>query len=104
MRQYLLSVYQPGGAPPPAGPRRATHLLRGLGRGREAAEAYRRATTLTGNEAERRFLTARLASLPPTADHPIRCEGDGDDRGAARGPVSAGSSTGGTGELFCEAL
>jgi RNA polymerase sigma-70 factor (ECF subfamily) len=45
-------------------------LLRRLGRSREAAEAYERAATLTGNEAERRFLTARLASLPPTPADP----------------------------------
>ena len=42
---------------------RANLLLR-LGRPGEAAEAYRRALELTHNEAERRFLTRRLAELP----------------------------------------
>jgi len=40
-------------------------LLRRLGRAAEAAEAYRRALELTGNEVERRFLERRLASLAP---------------------------------------
>ncbi|OAH11274.1 hypothetical protein STSP_54080 [Streptomyces jeddahensis] len=35
-------------------------LLRRLGRTDEAAAAYRQALELTGNEAERAFLTARL--------------------------------------------
>jgi RNA polymerase sigma-70 factor (ECF subfamily) len=38
-------------------------LLRQLGRSGEAAEEYRRARDLAGNEAERRFLEARLAEL-----------------------------------------
>ncbi|MFF7211922.1 RNA polymerase sigma factor [Streptomyces sp. NPDC008238] len=38
-------------------------LLRRLGRSGEAAAAYRRALELTGNEAERMFLTARLTEL-----------------------------------------
>ena len=38
-------------------------LLRRLGRTGEAAAAYRRAHALTQNEAERRFLAARLAAL-----------------------------------------
>ena len=38
-------------------------LLRRLGRGAEAAAAYDRAATLTGNAAERTFLAARRASL-----------------------------------------
>jgi RNA polymerase sigma-70 factor, ECF subfamily len=38
-------------------------LLRRLGRYREAASAYRAALDLTDNEAERRFLSARLAGL-----------------------------------------
>jgi RNA polymerase sigma-70 factor (ECF subfamily) len=36
-------------------------LLRRLGRPAEAALAYERALTLTGNDAERAFLTGRLA-------------------------------------------
>ena len=36
-------------------------LLRRLGRHREAASEYRSALDLTDNEAERRFLSARLA-------------------------------------------
>ncbi|WP_213457110.1 RNA polymerase sigma factor [Rhizomonospora bruguierae] len=40
-------------------------LLRRLGRTGEAAAAYERAAALTGNEAERRYLTARRALLPP---------------------------------------
>ncbi|OLT01093.1 RNA polymerase subunit sigma-24 [Pseudonocardia sp. CNS-004] len=39
-------------------------LLRRLGRGSEAAAAYQRAITLTANEAERGYLTGRLAELP----------------------------------------
>ncbi|WP_269801054.1 hypothetical protein [Streptomyces jeddahensis] len=35
-------------------------MLRRLGRTDEAAAAYRQALELTGNEAERAFLTARL--------------------------------------------
>jgi RNA polymerase sigma-70 factor (ECF subfamily) len=38
-------------------------LLRRLGRREEAARAYREALALVGNEAERRFLQARLAEL-----------------------------------------
>jgi RNA polymerase sigma-70 factor (ECF subfamily) len=38
-------------------------LLRRLGRRDEAAEAYRRALDLAGNERERRFLTRRLSEL-----------------------------------------
>jgi RNA polymerase sigma-70 factor (ECF subfamily) len=38
-------------------------FLRRLGRSGEAADAYREALTLTGNEAERAFLTGRLESL-----------------------------------------
>ncbi|NUT35979.1 MAG: RNA polymerase sigma factor [Hamadaea sp.] len=38
-------------------------LLRRLGRPEEAAQAYRRALELTGNDAERAFLAARLAEL-----------------------------------------
>ncbi len=40
-------------------------LLRRAGRGREAAEAYRRAIELSSNEAERRYLAGRLAALRP---------------------------------------
>lgn len=39
-------------------------LLRRLGRAEEASAAYRQALDLTGNEAEREFLTGRLADLP----------------------------------------
>ncbi|MFI5938435.1 RNA polymerase sigma factor [Actinoplanes sp. NPDC051494] len=39
-------------------------LLRRLGRAPEAAAAYDHAAALTGNAAERRFLTARRATLP----------------------------------------
>ncbi len=42
-------------------------LLRRLGRKREAAAAYRAALDLADNEAERAFLTRRLATLPPDA-------------------------------------
>jgi RNA polymerase sigma-70 factor (ECF subfamily) len=38
-------------------------LLRRLGRFAEAATAYREALSLTQNEAERRFLEARLAEV-----------------------------------------
>ena len=38
-------------------------LLRRLGRWQEAAEAYRQALGLVGQEAERRFLTGRLAEV-----------------------------------------
>jgi RNA polymerase sigma-70 factor (ECF subfamily) len=38
-------------------------LLRRLGRREEAAEAYREALALTANEAERRFLASRLATV-----------------------------------------
>ncbi|MCW2632388.1 MAG: polymerase subunit sigma-24, partial [Pseudonocardia sp.] len=38
-------------------------LLRSLGRRAEAAEAYRRALDLVGNEPERAFLQQRLAEL-----------------------------------------
>jgi RNA polymerase sigma-70 factor, ECF subfamily len=38
-------------------------LLRRLGRFEEAAAAYREALSLTRNEAERRFLEARLAEV-----------------------------------------
>jgi RNA polymerase sigma-70 factor, ECF subfamily len=40
-------------------------LLRRLGRHPEAAEAYRAALALAGNDAERRFLVRRLAELDP---------------------------------------
>jgi RNA polymerase sigma-70 factor (ECF subfamily) len=40
-------------------------LLRRLGRLREAAEAYREALALAGNEADRRFLERRLAQVSP---------------------------------------
>jgi RNA polymerase sigma-70 factor (ECF subfamily) len=40
-------------------------LLRRLGRRREAAIAYRAALDLADNEAEREFLTARLAEADP---------------------------------------
>ena len=40
-------------------------FLRRLGRTTEAADAYREALALTANEAERAFLTGRLASLRP---------------------------------------
>ncbi|MGI5164637.1 RNA polymerase sigma factor [Spirillospora sp. CA-253888] len=40
-------------------------LLRRLGRGAEAAGAYRRALELVGNGAERRFLERRLAEVSP---------------------------------------
>ena len=40
-------------------------LLRRLGRTGEAAEAYRTAIALCGNDAERRFLVRRLAELDP---------------------------------------
>jgi len=39
-------------------------LLSRLGRGAEAADAYRQALDLTANEAERAFLTARLGAAP----------------------------------------
>jgi RNA polymerase sigma-70 factor (ECF subfamily) len=39
-------------------------LLRRLGRTAEAAQAYRQALELVGNDPERRFLTSRLNSLP----------------------------------------
>jgi RNA polymerase sigma-70 factor, ECF subfamily len=42
-------------------------LLRRLGRIGEAQEAYRRALTLTPSEAERRFITGRLAEMPAPA-------------------------------------
>jgi len=38
-------------------------LLRRLGRDEEAIASYRRAHELAGNEAERRFLTRRIAEL-----------------------------------------
>ncbi|HEU5056927.1 MAG TPA: hypothetical protein VFU21_10405, partial [Kofleriaceae bacterium] len=38
-------------------------LLRRLGRTGEAADAYRAAIALAGNDAERRFLVRRLAEL-----------------------------------------
>jgi predicted RNA polymerase sigma factor len=38
-------------------------LLARLGRTQEAAAAYRQALDLTGNQAEREFLTGRLANL-----------------------------------------
>jgi len=38
-------------------------LLRQLGRGAEAAEAYRRALKLAGNEPEREFLARRLSEI-----------------------------------------
>ena len=40
-------------------------LLRRLGRSGEAADAYRHALQLAGSEAERRFLTRRLADVAP---------------------------------------
>jgi RNA polymerase sigma-70 factor, ECF subfamily len=40
-------------------------LLRRLGRRSEAADAYRRAIGLVGNEAERRFLEKRLREVSP---------------------------------------
>ncbi|MGH2661945.1 MAG: RNA polymerase sigma factor [Actinomycetota bacterium] len=40
-------------------------LLRRLGRDEEAAEAYRRALSLTANAVERRFLSRRLAEVRP---------------------------------------
>jgi RNA polymerase sigma-70 factor (ECF subfamily) len=42
-------------------------LLRRLGRRQEAAEAYRAALGLTANEAERQFLTGRLAEVTGSA-------------------------------------
>ena len=42
-------------------------LLRRLGRNDEAAEAYRRALARTENEAERRFISRRLAEVAPPA-------------------------------------
>src|SRR6185503_14145851 len=41
-------------------------LLRRLGRRTEAAEAYRRALALVGNDAERRYLERRLAEVSST--------------------------------------
>ena len=41
-------------------------MLRRLGRYDEASAAYREARALAGNEAERRFLDARLAAIMPT--------------------------------------
>jgi RNA polymerase sigma-70 factor (ECF subfamily) len=41
-------------------------LLRRLGRDAEAATAYRAALSLADNDAERAFLTSRLASLRPS--------------------------------------
>jgi RNA polymerase sigma-70 factor (ECF subfamily) len=38
-------------------------LLRRMGRREEAAEAYRRALVLVGNDVERRFLQRRLAEV-----------------------------------------
>ncbi|WP_433289172.1 RNA polymerase sigma factor [Micromonospora sp. CA-244673] len=49
-------------------------LLRRLDRDAEAADAYRAALALVDNEAERAFLTARLASVtevPPPVDHDV---------------------------------
>jgi RNA polymerase sigma-70 factor, ECF subfamily len=43
-------------------------LLRRLGRGQEAAQAYRTALELADNEAERAFLTERLAALSGAAE------------------------------------
>jgi RNA polymerase sigma-70 factor (ECF subfamily) len=45
-------------------------LLRRLGRPAEAAEAYRAALALTGNSAERAFLTSRLAAVTAEAGVP----------------------------------
>jgi predicted RNA polymerase sigma factor len=45
-------------------------LLTRLGRGDEAAGAYRRALELTANEAERAFLTGRLAALGSSGARP----------------------------------
>jgi RNA polymerase sigma-70 factor (ECF subfamily) len=42
-------------------------LLRRLGRRAEAAEAYRRALALAGNEAEKRFLMRRLGEVEPAS-------------------------------------
>jgi RNA polymerase sigma-70 factor (ECF subfamily) len=44
-------------------PSAQARLLEQLGRRSEAADRYRRALDLARNEPERRFLTARLASL-----------------------------------------
>jgi RNA polymerase sigma-70 factor (ECF subfamily) len=43
-------------------------LLRRLGKREEAASAYRRAASLTANEAERAFLARRLAEVSATPD------------------------------------
>ncbi len=52
---------RPGGLPVP--PAVKADLLARLGRGAEAAAAYRRALALTANEAERAFLAERLAAV-----------------------------------------
>jgi RNA polymerase sigma-70 factor (ECF subfamily) len=49
-------------------------LLRRLGRNDEARDSYRRALTLTHDEAERRLLARRLAELD---DEPIEVREDG---------------------------
>src|SRR3569833_2930627 len=53
-------------------PSAQARLLEQLGRRSEAADHYRRALDLARNEPERRFLSARLASLalnsPPDSD------------------------------------
>jgi RNA polymerase sigma-70 factor (ECF subfamily) len=57
-------------------------LLRRLGRLQEAAVCYRRALESGGNEAERRFLTDRLAECSPGTD-PARRPGRGSPDGGA---------------------
>jgi RNA polymerase sigma-70 factor (ECF subfamily) len=50
-------------------------LLARLGRDAEAAEAYRRALALVGNEAERRFLETELLKVTPPSTLPSPPEG-----------------------------
>jgi RNA polymerase sigma-70 factor (ECF subfamily) len=53
----------------PYAPAARADLLRRLGRTAEAAEAYRAAIALTANDAERDFLTRRLADVTAGAEH-----------------------------------
>jgi RNA polymerase sigma-70 factor, ECF subfamily len=47
-------------------------MLRRLGRHAEAADAYRQALALVGNEPERRFLESRLAQAAAAAARRVR--------------------------------
>ena len=61
-------------------------LLRRLGRGQEAAAAYRAALGLTGNQAERDFLTRRLTEVTADTD---TARPRGGRNGSLRGPRPA---------------